>query len=90
MPKSIRDIAKKRGRPKTTGLGEGVLVRLHDPLLSGLDEWRATQEGNPSRPEAIRRMIEIVLSATQGTKRALKSKSPAAKPRRTGKRKEGE
>jgi hypothetical protein len=63
MATSIRDITKKRGRPKTTGLGEGVLVRLHNPTLGALDAWRAAQEGEPSRPEAIRRMIEQVLAA---------------------------
>jgi hypothetical protein len=69
MARSIRDIAKKRGRPKTTGLGEGVLVRLHNPTLGALDAWRAAQEGEPSRPEAIRRMIAQALAATPAPRR---------------------
>jgi hypothetical protein len=61
MRKSIRDIAKKgRGRPKSTGLGTGILVRMHDQL-EALDAWIAKQDDSPSRPEAIRRLVEIGL-----------------------------
>jgi hypothetical protein len=64
MGKSIRDIAKKgRGRPKTTGLGTGILVRMHDQL-DALDAWIERQnEPGLSRPEAIRRLVEIGLDA---------------------------
>jgi len=59
MSASIRDITKKRGRPKTTGKGVGLLVRLHSPELSKLDDWIARQpEPKPTRPEAIRRLVE--------------------------------
>ena len=58
MDSSIRDIPKKRGRKKTTGRGEGVLLRLHAPLLEPLDTWIAGQpEPRPSRSEAIRRAL---------------------------------
>jgi hypothetical protein len=62
MRKSILDIAKKgRGRPKTTGLGTGILVRMHEQLAA-LDAWIEKQhEGGLSRPEAIRRLVEIGL-----------------------------
>jgi hypothetical protein len=64
MAKSIRDIAKKiRGRPKTTGLGTGILVRLQPEPLEALDNWAAGQDGQPSRPEAIRRLVELGLKA---------------------------
>jgi len=64
MKKSIRDIAKKgRGRPKTTGLGTGILVRMHDQL-EALDVWIAKQkEPGLTRPEAIRRLVELGLKA---------------------------
>jgi hypothetical protein len=64
MAKSIRDITKKaRGRPKTTGLGTGVLVRMHDQL-GALDAWIAKQkEPSLTRPEAIRRLVELGLKA---------------------------
>src|ERR1700674_867998 len=60
MAKAIRDIPKRRGRPKTTGRGEGVLVRLHG-LLSAVDDWRSAQDEAPSRPEAIRQLVELGL-----------------------------
>jgi hypothetical protein len=64
MSKSIRDIAKKgRGRPKTTGLGTGILVRMHDQLAA-LDAWIAKQKDpDLTRPEAIRRLVEFGLKA---------------------------
>jgi hypothetical protein len=64
MGKSIRDIEKKkRGRPRSTGLGTGILVRMHDQL-EALDAWIAKQDDpKPTRPEAIRRLIEIGLKA---------------------------
>jgi hypothetical protein len=65
MAKSIRDIAKRPiGRPKTTGPGTGVLVKMHDQHLDALDSW-ITKQGEPglSRPEAIRRLVELGLKA---------------------------
>src|SRR4029077_19430889 len=65
MSKSIRDIPKKkRGRPKTTGRGEGVMLRLHAALLDRLDAWIGAQGDSPSRPEAIRRLVETALAGT--------------------------
>lgn len=59
MAKSIQAIPKKqRGRPKTTGRGEGILLRLHKPQLVALDGWIATLSDSPSRPEAIRRLVD--------------------------------
>jgi hypothetical protein len=62
MAKSIRDIAKRRaGRPKTTGPGTGIMVKMHHPHLGELDAWIAKQKPKPSRPEAIRRLVELGL-----------------------------
>jgi hypothetical protein len=62
MPKSIPDIPKKkRGRPKTTGQGTGIMVRGHDDFLRPLDAWIAKQKPRPSRPQAIRRLVELGL-----------------------------
>jgi hypothetical protein len=65
MNKSIRDIPKKkRGRPKTTGQGAGIMVRAHDDFLDSLDAWITKQkEPDLSRPEAIRRLVEIGLAS---------------------------
>jgi hypothetical protein len=77
MVKSIRDISKKRetrGRKKTTGPGEPVLLRLHPPLLTDLDKWIGAQDGNLSRPEAIRRLVEEALAA-RGIRRPASKKA---------------
>lgn len=55
MTASIRANTKKRGRPKTTGKGQLVGVRLLPPVMMPLDAWiEAQPEPKPSRPEAIR------------------------------------
>jgi metal-responsive CopG/Arc/MetJ family transcriptional regulator len=53
---------KKRG-PPATGKGTLIGVRLQPPSLAGVDAWAAAQEDKPSRPEAIRRLVELSLSA---------------------------
>jgi hypothetical protein len=66
MAKSIRDIQKKkrRGRPSTGGRREGILVRLETAQFDALDAWVSKhQEPNLTRPEAIRRLVEIGLKA---------------------------
>jgi hypothetical protein len=76
MAKSIRDIPKKRGRgrPKTTGRGEGILLRLHSTQLSALDAWINKQESPLSRPEAIRRLLSDILDKDHGEKNARAKK----------------
>jgi hypothetical protein len=64
--KSIRLIPKKkrRGRPPTGGRREGLLVRLETAQFDALDAWISRQEEpNLSRPEAIRRLVELGLTA---------------------------
>ncbi len=51
----------KRGRKPTTGLGRGVHVRFHQPLLAALDE--AAKADGLSRPAAIRRALVEWLAA---------------------------
>jgi hypothetical protein len=55
MARSIRVSTKRRGRPKTTGKGEMIGVRLHPPLLTQLENWAA--KAGVSAPEAIRRLV---------------------------------
>jgi uncharacterized protein YciW len=64
MVKSIRDSTKskaKMGRPKTTGPGEPQVVRMHDEQLAAIDDWIDELGEKNSRPEAIRRLVEIGL-----------------------------
>jgi hypothetical protein len=51
---------KKRG-PPATGKGTLIGVRLQPPELALLDEWAAAQEDKPSRPEAMRRLMQLQL-----------------------------
>jgi hypothetical protein len=44
-------------------MGEQIGMRWPKPLLRAIDEWRAAQEDNPQRPEAIRRLVERGLTA---------------------------
>jgi Cu/Ag efflux pump CusA len=53
---------KKRG-PPPTGKGVPILVRIQPPLLRTLDEWIGNQDVSLTRPQAIRRLIKIVLTA---------------------------
>jgi DNA replication protein DnaD len=54
---------KKRG-PAPTGKGTLLGVRLQPPQLEALDAWIEKQEESDelTRPEAIRRLVEIGLS----------------------------
>lgn len=52
---------RKRGRPPT-GEGVPVQVRLKETLLETIDAWRRRQADLPTRPEAIRRLIEQALA----------------------------
>jgi hypothetical protein len=61
-------ISRKKRGPPPTGKGVPILVRLQPPLLADVDRWIATQDNPFTRPEAIRRLIEIAL--------ATKSKRP--------------
>jgi hypothetical protein len=50
------------GRPKTTGSGQPMVVRMHDPQLMAIDRWIKAQGEDISRPEAIRRLVELGLA----------------------------
>jgi hypothetical protein len=66
MNKSIRDSKKSKpkiGRPKTTGSGQPQVVRMHDQQIAAIDAWIAMHAGEISRPEAIRRLVELGLKA---------------------------
>ena len=61
MGKSIKGTPKKkRGRPATTGRGTQIGMRWQDTELSAIDEWRKGHDV-ASRPEAIRRLVELGL-----------------------------
>ena len=63
MSHTISDTRKKRGRPIVGATA--INVRLPPDELAQLDAWINAMEPQPSRPEAIRRLIELGLQATQ-------------------------
>jgi hypothetical protein len=72
MTKSIRATPKKRGRPPTGGRGDGIMVRFKPDPLAHIDGWAAEQEDEPSRPEAIRRLVALGLSAPAPKRKGAK------------------
>ena len=56
-------ITRKRRGPPPTGKGLLIGVRVQPDLLEPLDDWIQRQREPRSRPEAIRRLVEIGLSA---------------------------
>jgi hypothetical protein len=93
-------ISKKKRGPPPTGQGTPIVTRMHPPQLEQLDAWIARQDDAPSRPEAIRRLLERGLAAAHSDaqvesragvlKRALSSEpaktSTKAQPRRQAKK----
>jgi hypothetical protein len=63
MPKSIPVLRKRRrGRP-ATGQDPVTAVRLAPALKSQIEDWAKQQPDNPSRSEAIRRLVQVALAA---------------------------
>jgi hypothetical protein len=61
MAKSISVRQKKRGRP-ATGKMPTTTLRLPEKLSEQIDVWAASQDDEPGRSEAIRRLIELGLA----------------------------
>jgi hypothetical protein len=57
--------AKKSGKGRPSVDSEAVNVRMERPQLKLLDDWRRGQTDLPTRPEAIRRLIELGLATTK-------------------------
>ena len=55
---------KRRGRP-ATGTNPSTGVRMSPETLERLDDWRRKQPDLPGRPEAIRRIVEKALAASE-------------------------
>jgi hypothetical protein len=65
MTKSTRATTKTASRKRPSETGTLIGVRLQPESLSRLDAWAAAQDDRPSRPEAVRRLIERGLAAPQ-------------------------
>jgi len=53
---------KRRGRP-ATGQGLQIGTRWPDETVVTIDAWASAQDDEPSRSEAIRRLVELGLKA---------------------------
>lgn len=61
------NVAKRRGRPVTTGTGRNIGVRMLSKPLAEVDAWIARQnEPSLSRSEAIRRLVSLGLAVQAG------------------------
>jgi hypothetical protein len=56
-------IPRKRPGPAPTGKGQPVVVRMQPAALEMLDHWIEKQKQPHTRPEAIRRLVELGLKA---------------------------
>jgi hypothetical protein len=73
MGKSISASANRRGRPVTTGTGTTIGVRMLDDRIAALDAWIKAHAPGLSRPEAIRRLVELGLGISTPTKLVSKA-----------------
>jgi hypothetical protein len=71
-------VPKKKRGPPPTGHGIQIQVRIQPDKLAELDRWIATQTDQPSRPEAIRRIVERTLGRSAHPKAANKRKAQKA------------
>src|ERR1700730_3565909 len=80
MKKSIFVNRKSRGRPKKKG---GVFpvtaVRLPPALGADLDKWAGSQADEPTRSEAIRRLVELGLTVKTEPKQPAAARADRAK-----------
>lgn len=61
MVQQDKNVTKKRGRP-ATGHGRNVGLRLKPDIIARVDAWAEAQGDEPTRAEAIRRLIDLGLS----------------------------
>src|SRR5436305_379650 len=91
MKRSIKvDQKKRRGRP-ATGRGTMVSSRFPQPVVGAVDDWAL--KATTTRSDAIRRLVELGLTATTKTRarsdpKAPLSPKPIAKPGRRTRAKE--
>jgi hypothetical protein len=63
VKKSISVNKKSRGQPKKkSGVYPVSAVRLAPELGTAVDQWASSQSDKPTRPEAIRRLVELGLT----------------------------
>jgi hypothetical protein len=71
-------LAKKKRGPAPTGKGVQVVVRLQPAPLGALDAWVTKQKDQPTRAEAIRRLVELGLTVKSPARPTAKAAARAA------------
>jgi hypothetical protein len=66
---SVLSQSRKKPGPPATGKGTLIGVRLQPNDLAKVDSWAARQDDKPSRPEAIRRLLDQALATPAPRKR---------------------
>lgn len=72
-------ITKKRRGPPPTGKGTLIGVRMQPDELSTLDEWIGDRYPELTRPEAIRRLVELGLAVRGKLKQGPPARAERAK-----------
>lgn len=54
-------------KPRATTTGTLVGTRFQSDLLEAVDLWRKAQPDLPTRPEAVRRLVELGMRDADGT-----------------------
>ena len=81
MMKSISGVRKKRGRGRPAIGATAINLRLPPTQIGFLDSWIASQpDPKPTRPEAIRRLLERALDVDR-PERTVEQKIATAKDR---------
>src|SRR5215475_6428443 len=79
MPKSISRTRKRRGRGRPPTGAISIHLRMVPNEVALVDAWIARREAvKPTRPEAIRRLVELALSYARDTKPPSKGKAKRA------------
>jgi hypothetical protein len=81
MAKQDISVTKKLGRPKSAPTS---VVRLPDAVLEAADKWASKQPDQPTRPEAIRRLVELGLQLPAAASRTAPKSLPKQKKGLTG------
>jgi hypothetical protein len=63
MKSSIKNVVRKRAGRPATGQYPVTAIRLSTDMRSAVDAWAAKQDDEPTRSEAIRRLVELGLKA---------------------------
>jgi hypothetical protein len=69
-----------RKKKRVPAAGEGTLIglRLEPAALARVDRWAASQQDDPSRAEAVRRLLELGLGIAQRARPRTKKAAQAA------------